>query len=114
MWLCEAKPQEAIVKIGQTLKTRLGIDPKVVLLGFECHNDTMNKSGSTAKSRYQVRILPTLFEVMNNTFFFPGLSTSTENAFFWRIVSSVNCLKQIFFGKTICFISDSSIMKIVQ
>jgi len=44
----------------------------------------------------------------------PGLSTSTENAFFWRIVSSVNCLKQIFFGKTICFISDSSIMKIVQ
>ena len=30
MWLCEAKPQEAIVKIGQTLKKRLGIDDKVV------------------------------------------------------------------------------------
>merc|ERR1711997_313952 len=54
MWLCEAKPQEAIVKIGQTLKTRLGIDPKVVLLGFECHNDTINKTGSTAKSKYTV------------------------------------------------------------
>jgi hypothetical protein len=54
MWLCEAKPQEAIVKIGQTLKKRLGIDDKVVLLGFECHNDTINKTGSTAKSRYQV------------------------------------------------------------
>ena len=86
MWLCEAKPQEAIVKIGQTLKTRLGIDPKVVslqfiplkpyhhfsvqvLLGFECHNDTMNKSGSTAKSRYQVGITSIIFEVMNYTFF---------------------------------------------
>ena len=71
MWLCEAKPQESIVKIGQTLKRRLGIDDKVVsgrtetlfrtlivvfqvLLGFECHNDTINKTGSTAKSRYTV------------------------------------------------------------
>jgi len=54
VWLCEAKPQESIVKIGQTLKRRLGIDDKQVLLGFECHNDTMNKSGSTAKSRYTV------------------------------------------------------------
>lgn len=39
---------------------------------------------------------------------------STENAFFWRVVFSVNCLKQIFFGKTICFISDGSIMRTVQ
>jgi len=53
MWLCEAKPQESIIKIGQTLKKRLGIDEKV-LLGFECHNDTINKTGSTAKSRYTV------------------------------------------------------------
>ena len=29
MWLCEAKPQESIIKIGQTLKKRLGIDEKV-------------------------------------------------------------------------------------
>ena len=34
MWLCEAKPQEAIVKIGQTLKKRLGIDDKVVRFLF--------------------------------------------------------------------------------
>ena len=30
MWLCETKPQESILKIGQTLKRRLGIDDKVV------------------------------------------------------------------------------------
>ena len=29
MWLCETKPQEAAIKIGQTLKRRLGIDDKV-------------------------------------------------------------------------------------
>ena len=34
MWLCEAKPQESIVKIGQTLKRRLGIDDKVVLVSW--------------------------------------------------------------------------------
>jgi len=54
MWLCETKPQESVVKIGQTLKRRLGIDDKQVLLGFEAHNDTINKTGSTAKSKYTV------------------------------------------------------------
>ena len=29
MWLCETKPQESVVKIGNTLKRRLGIDDKV-------------------------------------------------------------------------------------
>jgi hypothetical protein len=29
MWLCEAKPQESIVNIGQRLKGRLGIEEKV-------------------------------------------------------------------------------------
>ena len=38
MWLCEAKPQEAIVKIGQTLKKRLGIDDKVVSKNFNFVN----------------------------------------------------------------------------
>ena len=38
MWLCEAKPQEAIVKIGQTLKKRLGIDDKVVRFSPLCCN----------------------------------------------------------------------------
>ena len=31
MWLCETKPQESVVKIGQTLKRRLGIDDKVTI-----------------------------------------------------------------------------------
>lgn len=53
MWLCEAKPQESVVKIGQRLKGRLGIEEKVIL-GFEVHSDTMNKQGSTAKIRYTV------------------------------------------------------------
>ena len=30
MWLCEAKPQEAIVSVGQRLKGRLGIEEKVI------------------------------------------------------------------------------------
>ena len=32
MWLCETKPQESVVKIGQTLKRRLGIDDKVSII----------------------------------------------------------------------------------
>ena len=35
MWLCETKPQESVVKIGQTLKRRLGIDDKVSIEQFE-------------------------------------------------------------------------------
>ena len=31
MWLCEAKPQESVIKIGQRLKGRLGIEEKVTL-----------------------------------------------------------------------------------
>eukprot|EP00088_Acartia_fossae_P027330 TRINITY_DN28085_c0_g2_i1.p1 TRINITY_DN28085_c0_g2~~TRINITY_DN28085_c0_g2_i1.p1 ORF type:complete len:230 (-),score=23.06 TRINITY_DN28085_c0_g2_i1:331-978(-) len=53
MWLCEAKPQDAVVKIGQKLKNRLGIDEKVII-GYEVHSDTMIKHGSTAKIRYQI------------------------------------------------------------
>ena len=34
MWLCETKPQESVVKIGQTLKRRLGIDDKVSITLF--------------------------------------------------------------------------------
>ena len=32
MWLGETKPQESVVKIGQTLKRRLGIDDKVSVI----------------------------------------------------------------------------------
>jgi len=53
MWLCETKPQESIVKIGQKIKNRLGIEEKVII-GYEVHSDTMIKHGSTAKIRYTV------------------------------------------------------------
>jgi len=53
MWLCEAKPQDSIIRIGQRLKTRLGIEEKVII-GYEVHSDTMSKQGSTAKIRYTV------------------------------------------------------------
>jgi translation initiation factor 4E len=53
MWLCDSKQGESILKIGTKLKERLGIDAKVKL-GFEAHQDTMNKSGSTAKNKYVV------------------------------------------------------------
>jgi len=53
MWLCEAKPQDSVVRIGQKLKKRLGIEEKVTI-GYEVHSDTMSKQGSTAKIRYTV------------------------------------------------------------
>jgi len=53
MWLCEAKPQDSVVRIGQKLKNRLGIEEKVII-GYEVHSDTMSKQGSTAKIRYTV------------------------------------------------------------
>jgi len=53
MWLCDSKQGESILKIGSKMKERLGIDAKVKL-GFEAHQDTMNKSGSTAKNKYVV------------------------------------------------------------
>jgi hypothetical protein len=53
MWLCDAKPQDSIVRIGQKLKKRLGIDDKTII-GYEVHSDTMAKQGSMAKVRYTV------------------------------------------------------------
>jgi len=53
MWLCETKPQDSIVKIGQTLKHRMGIDDKTII-GYEVHDDTMKKQGSMAKIRYTI------------------------------------------------------------
>lgn len=53
MWLCETKPQDSIVKIGQKLKKRLGIDDQVII-GYEVHSDTMIKQGSMAKIRYTI------------------------------------------------------------
>ena len=49
IWLGAALQQDAIYDVGRTLKERLGIE---VQLGFEVHQDTMKKSGSTIKSKY--------------------------------------------------------------
>ena len=50
MWLCETKPQESVVKIGQTLKRRLGIDDKVSIT-LACSGFNLlifaNKAGSS-------------------------------------------------------------------
>jgi translation initiation factor 4E len=53
MWLGDATQQESITNIGKKVKERLGIDARTTL-GFEAHQDTMKKSGSTAKNRYVV------------------------------------------------------------
>jgi len=53
MWLGDASQQSSIMTIGKMVKERLGIDARTTL-GFEAHQDTMKKSGSTAKSRYVV------------------------------------------------------------
>lgn len=53
MWLGDSSQGEAIISVGKKVKERLGIDAKVTL-GFEAHQDTMKKSGSTAKNRFIV------------------------------------------------------------
>ena len=45
IWLREARCQESVMKIGKSLKKCLGIDDHVQL-GFECHSDTINKTGT--------------------------------------------------------------------
>jgi len=55
MWLAVAggNQAESITTVGRRVKERLSIDPHVNL-GFEAHEDTMKKAGSTAKNRYYV------------------------------------------------------------
>jgi len=53
MWLGDSTAKESITTVGRRVKERLGIDAQVSL-GFEAHEDTMKKSGSTAKNRYYV------------------------------------------------------------
>ena len=53
LWLGDASQGTSILTIGKKVKERLGIDLKTTL-GFEAHQDTMKKSGSTAKNRYIV------------------------------------------------------------
>ena len=53
LWLCDSKQGDSVLKIGNKMKTRLGIDAEVKI-GFEAHQDTMKKSGSTAKNKFMV------------------------------------------------------------
>jgi len=53
MWLGDSNAGEAIITVGKKFKERLNIDPQTTL-GFEAHQDTMRRSGSTAKNRYVV------------------------------------------------------------
>jgi len=51
MWLGDSNAGDSILMVGKKFKERLNIDPQTTL-GFEAHQDTMKRSGSTAKNRY--------------------------------------------------------------
>jgi len=53
VWLGDSNASESIITVGKKFKERLNIDPQTAL-GFEAHQDTMRRSGSTAKNRYVV------------------------------------------------------------
>lgn len=53
IWCADQRNAEAIISIGKKIKERLKIDPKTTV-GFEAHNDTKTKSGSTARNRFVV------------------------------------------------------------
>ena len=53
IWLGNAKLASSVMHVGKELKSRLGFGNDI-MLSFEAHEDTMMKSGSTAKSRYTV------------------------------------------------------------
>lgn len=49
IWLSEGKDIDAITRIGDVYKTRLGL-PKKIAIQFYSHKDTINKSGSVVKA----------------------------------------------------------------
>jgi len=53
MWLGDSTVGESIITVGKKVKERLNIENQVTL-GFEVHQDTMKRSGSTAKNRFVV------------------------------------------------------------
>ncbi|KAK2156710.1 hypothetical protein LSH36_207g07067 [Paralvinella palmiformis] len=53
LWTHDATKKEATVKIGEKIKERLNI-PQDLTIGYQAHQDTMTKSGSTAKNVYIV------------------------------------------------------------
>ncbi|XP_064632570.1 eukaryotic translation initiation factor 4E-like [Lineus longissimus] len=53
LWTRTHTKGEATIKIGRKLKERLNV-PHRLQIGYQVHNDTMSKAGSTTKTRYQV------------------------------------------------------------
>ncbi|KXJ18840.1 eukaryotic translation initiation factor 4E-1A [Exaiptasia diaphana] len=53
IWTDNAKDQEGATRIGQIFKERVGLPPRVHI-GYQAHNDTMSKTGSTTKSLFSL------------------------------------------------------------
>ncbi|XP_038677831.1 eukaryotic translation initiation factor 4E family member 1c isoform X3 [Scyliorhinus canicula] len=53
IWTGNCQNREAIVSIGQLYKERLGLSLKA-LIGYQSHDDTSSKSGSTTKNLFSV------------------------------------------------------------
>ncbi|XP_031560668.1 eukaryotic translation initiation factor 4E-1A-like [Actinia tenebrosa] len=53
IWTDNAKDQEGATRIGQIFKERIGLPPRVHI-GYQAHNDTMSKTGSTTKSLFSL------------------------------------------------------------
>ncbi|XP_070544523.1 eukaryotic translation initiation factor 4E-1A-like [Ptychodera flava] len=51
IWTGDASEAEATTRIGRKFKERLNLPPKLVI-GFQAHSDTINKTGSTARNLY--------------------------------------------------------------
>jgi len=53
IWTNNAHDQDANLSIGRTFKERLNLPPKL-LIGYQAHEDTMSKTGSTTKSMFSL------------------------------------------------------------
>ncbi|KAM6922767.1 eukaryotic translation initiation factor 4E family member 1c isoform 1-T1 [Lycodopsis pacificus] len=53
IWTSQCQNRDAIMTIGQNYKERLSI-PLKALIGYQSHDDTSSKSGSTTKNMYSV------------------------------------------------------------
>ncbi|XP_069756993.1 eukaryotic translation initiation factor 4E family member 1c isoform X2 [Narcine bancroftii] len=53
IWTGNCQNREAVVSIGQLYKERLGLSLKTVI-GYQSHDDTSSKSGSTTKNLFSV------------------------------------------------------------
>ncbi len=53
LWLSNSDDFESVMAVGRCLKAKLGLDRQHQIV-FEAHDDTRNKHGSMAKSKYVV------------------------------------------------------------